>query len=244
MSGGAPVVAAAPGRVDIIVPVCNEADCVDEFCARMARLGYLDAVLFVDNASTDGTVDRLQQYPAVRLIRHATNEGYGASIRDGMAASQAELIIIIDADLEYPPESVSAIVSALERHAVVYGSRFLGARPPDMPLLRRVGNRLISAVYNVLFRQRTTDLYTGMKGLRRAALPLSRLRQNGFEHVVELGVMVALAGEQIHDVPITYVPRSRGRSKMRHVPETIKFAAYLAGYWLRDVVWRRWGDRN
>jgi glycosyltransferase involved in cell wall biosynthesis len=230
---------AAARRFDIIVPVCNEEACVDEFCARMARLGYLDALLFIDNASTDGTVSRLQQHPGPRLIRHATNEGYGASIRDGIAASQAELIIVIDADLEYPPESVAAILAALEWHAVVYGSRFLAARPPDMPLLRRVGNRLISAVYNRLFGQHTTDLYTGMKGLRRGALDLSALRQNGFVHVVELGVMIALAGEQIHDVPVTYVPRRRGRSKMRHVPEMIKFAAYLCGYWLRDVAWRR-----
>jgi hypothetical protein len=77
-----------------------------------------------------------------------------------------------------------------------------------------------------------------MKGLRRTALPLSGLRQDGFEHVVELGVMIALAGETIHDVPVAYTPRRRGRSKMRHVPESLKFAAYVCGYWLRDVVWR------
>jgi glycosyltransferase involved in cell wall biosynthesis len=230
---------AARRRFDIVVPVYNEEACVDEFCARMARLGYLDAVLFVDNASTDGTVSRLQQYSGIRLIRHATNEGYGASIRDAIAASQAELIVVIDADLEYPPERIAAILQALESHTVVYGSRFLGEQPPDMPLFRRAGNRLISAIYNRLFRQHTTDLYTGMKGLRRAALPLAQLQQNGFEHVVELGALIAAAGAQIHDVPVEYTPRSRGHSKMRHVPETMKFAAYLCGYWLRDIVWRR-----
>jgi glycosyltransferase involved in cell wall biosynthesis len=228
----------ASAQLDIVVPVRNEAECVDEFCARMARLGYLDALLFVDNASSDDTVARLQQYPAVRLIRHARDQGYGASIRHGIEASRAQVIIIIDADLEYPPESIPAILAALERHAVVYGSRFLGPQPPDMPRLRRAGNRLISAIYNRLFHQHTTDLYTGMKGLRRTALPLSGLRQDGFEHVVELGVMIALAGETIHDVPVAYTPRRRGRSKMRHVPESLKFAAYVCGYWLRDVVWR------
>jgi hypothetical protein len=75
-----------------------------------------------------------------------------------------------------------------------------------------------------------------MKGFRRAALPLSMLRRPGFEHVLELAVLVSLAGERIHEIPVTYVARSRGRSKMRHVPETLKFLGLIVGYWLRCVV--------
>jgi len=219
--------------LDVVVPVRNEEASIEQFCTRIAALGYLEALLVVDNASTDETLARLQRYPQVRVILHATDEGYGASIRDGIAASAAELIVIIDADLEYPPETIPVIVAALEQHPVVYGSRFLGERPPDMPLVRRIGNRLISGIYNRLFHQRTTDLYTGLKGLRRNALPLAALRRPGFEHVLELGVMISTAGLTIHEVPVAYVPRSRGRSKMRHVRETVKFAGFLFAYWLR-----------
>lgn len=226
------------GAAAIIVPVFNEEASVDEFYTRVQRLGLSAALIFVDNASSDGTVSRIERYPDVRLIRHASNEGYGASIRHGIEASDAERIIIIDADLEYPPETLPAVLSALDEHAVVYASRFLGQRP-DMPLVRRVGNRLITAIYNLLFRQRTTDFCTGLKGLRRGALPLSALRQNGFEHAIELGAMIALAGQQIHDVPVRYVPRSRGRSKMRHLREALKFIIYLLRYWFRCVILRR-----
>jgi glycosyltransferase involved in cell wall biosynthesis len=229
---------ATPDRLAIVVPVYNEEASVDEFYARVRGLGLSGDLIFVDNASTDGTVSRIERYPDAKLIRHARNEGYGASIRDGIEVSEAERIIIIDADLEYPPETLPVVLAALDEHAVVYASRFLDQRPA-MPLLRRAGNRFITAMYNLLFRQRTTDFCTGLKGLRRSSLPLSTLRQNGFEHAIELGAMIALAGEQIYDIPVCYVPRSRGRSKMRHLPEVLKFVSYLVLYWLRCVILRR-----
>ena len=224
--------------LDIVIPVLNEEAAIDEFCDRVDRLGYADALLFVDNASTDGTVGRIERRGR-RLIRHARNEGYGASIRDGIAASDGELVVIADADLEYPPEAIPAIVQALRDHPVVYGSRFLGPQPPAMPLVRRFGNRIASALFDVLYRQHTTDVYTGMKGLRRDALPLGILRQPGFEHAAELSVLAALSGHRIYDVPLQYRPRAAGRSKMRHIPETAKLLAYLVRTWVRCVVLRR-----
>jgi hypothetical protein len=225
----------APASLDIIVPVYNEEASIDAFMARIRPLGYADALQFVDNASTDGTVARILEHGA-RLVRHRHNEGYGASIRDGIAATSGELIIVIDADLEYPPEAIPAIVDALATHPVVYASRFLGTTPPDMPTIRRLGNQAATALYDRLFSQHTTDLQTGMKGLRRSALPLATLRRPGFEHTVELGAMITLAGHRIHDVPVEYAPRQLGRSKMRHVPEVAKLLSLLVGYWARCVV--------
>lgn len=226
-----------PPRVDIVVPVLNEEASIDEFHARVERLGYGDSLIFVDNASTDGTLARLARYPSARVIRHARDEGYGASIRDGLAAGTAELAVLIDADLEYPPEAIPRIVEALGAHPVVYGSRFLGARPP-MPFVRRMGNRLVTRLFNRLFAQQTTDLYTGLKGLRRDAVPLAALRRNGFEHAVEIAALIAVAGHRIHDVAVPYSPRQQGRSKMRHVRETAKLVGLLFWYWGWGVVGR------
>jgi glycosyltransferase involved in cell wall biosynthesis len=224
--------------LDIVVPVRNEEGCIDEFYERVRALGFSESIIFVDNASTDGTVARIERLPGVRLIRHATDEGYGASICDGIRSSNGEVIIIIDADLEYPPETIEPMLAALEEHPVVYASRFLGAQP-DMPLVRRVGNRFITALYNLYFGQHTTDSLTGLKGLRRDAVRFSTLQLDGFEHALELGAVIALEGHQIHDVPVRYVPRMHGRSKMRHVREVLKFQAYLTVYWLRHAVFRR-----
>jgi glycosyltransferase involved in cell wall biosynthesis len=223
-----------PRPLDIVVPVLNEEECIEEFYARIRRLGLSDALIFVDNASSDRTVELIERLADVRLVRHGRNEGYGASIVDGIAASDGERIVVIDADMEYPPEAIPALLEALEQHPCVYASRFLAAAPAAMPHLRRIGNRVVTGLFNRLFDQHTTDLYTGMKALRRDAFPLGALRRKGFEHVIELSVLVASSGQQIHDLPIVYTPRSRGISKMRHVPEALKFVAFTVWYWLRS----------
>jgi glycosyltransferase involved in cell wall biosynthesis len=219
-----------PLRPDIVVPVFNEEAYIDEFVARLEAIGYADRLIFVDNASTDGTVERITRHARGRLIRHARNEGYGASIRDGIAAGDGDAVVIIDGDLEYPPESIPALLEALERYPVVYCSRFLGGRRPAMSPVRAFGNRAMSGLYNVLYGQRVTDLYTGMKGMRRDAVPLHRLRKSGFEHAAEIATVIALAGQPIHEIAIDYRPRERGVSKMRHVPEALKLCFYIVAY--------------
>jgi glycosyltransferase involved in cell wall biosynthesis len=223
---------------EIVVPVRNEESSIAEFYARLDRLGYADRLIFVDNASTDRTREIIDRLPTGRLIAHDVDEGYGASVRDGIVASDADFVVIIDADLEYPPEAIPELLEALRHHSVVYCSRFLG-RVPAMPVLRRLGNRLATGIYNALFHQQITDFYTGMKGLRKEALPFSTLRKQGFEHGAELGAMISLAGEKIQEVAVEYTPRSRGRSKMRHLPDGFKMIFYVVFYWVRCVVFRR-----
>lgn len=223
-------------RLDIIVPVYNEELCLDEFYARMRNLGLSQSLIFVDNASSDGTVARIERYPDVRLIRHETNEGYGASVRHAIAATNRELIVIIDADLEYPPEAIPAVVAALEDHAIVYCSRFLQGRPHGISPLRWLGNRFMTGVHNLLFRQRTTDLYTGMKALRRSAFPLHLLRCSGFENAVELAGITAVSGHKVHDIAIDYRLRSGGSSKMRHLPVALGMLSFQLRFWFRHVL--------
>jgi glycosyltransferase involved in cell wall biosynthesis len=216
--------------MEIIVPILNEKDTIAEFYSRVARIGFASALIFVDNASSDGTVELLDRLPGARVIRHASNLGYGASIRDGLSATKAARVAIIDADLEYPPEALADLFAALDSHAVVYGTRFLSSAPAAMPFLRRFGNGVVSRVFNFLFHQDTTDFYTGVKALRREAVDRLNLSRNGFEHVVEMGVQLSRAGFRIHEIPVTYVPRTRGASKMRHLPELLKYVWFIARY--------------
>ncbi len=234
----------AGGTLEVVVPVLNEIESIGEFFERVERIGCASAIIFVDNASRDGTVEYLQGLPGARIIRHERNLGYGASIRDGLAATRAAKVIIIDADLEYPPEIIPSLSAALDTYAVVYGSRFLTAGAPDMPLVRRLGNRAVSSIFSRLFGQNTTDFYTGVKGLRREAIDRLHLVQNGVEHVVEMGVQLARAGYSIREIPVDYVPRSRGTSKMRHLPEMLKYLWFITGYRLGLDVRRGSGRRE
>jgi len=216
-----------PARVDVVIPVYNEREPLPELRRRLDAAVADATLVFVDNGSTDGTVELIESWRAedarIRLVRHAANLGYGRSLLDGFAASDGSYVVMIDADLEYWPEDVPAVVAALERAPAVYGSRFLAAGTIEMPLLRRVGNRLVTTLFNLLFRQRLTDLYTGIRGVRREAIP-AELSCDGFELVLELAARLAQRGATIAEVPAGYTPRSTGHSKMRHVPELLRFA--------------------
>jgi glycosyltransferase involved in cell wall biosynthesis len=218
-----------PDAPDVVVPVYNEEGAVEELVARLVRACPQARLLFVDNASTDRTPDILARHPAVTLIRHAANLGYGRSIVDGIRAGTGERIVMIDGDLEYLPEDVPRLTAALDTAPAVYGSRFLGAHADrqSASAFRSLGNRVVTEVFNLLFAQHLTDLYTGLRAVRRSALPAGGLHRPGFELVLEIAALLARAGISIHEIPIGYVPRRTGRSKMRHARETLKFVYHV-----------------
>jgi glycosyltransferase involved in cell wall biosynthesis len=215
---------------DVIVPVFNEEEILEEFYQRISNLKLNLNLIFVDNASNDRSLSILETFPDVTIVRHSVNEGYGSSLIDGMAYGRNEKVIIIDADCEYPPEVIPDILSALDKHDLVYTSRLYRRRSAveaNMPGLKVLGNRIISGLFNRLFRQRTTDLYTGCKGFRRHCIEGLSFRRKGFEHVLEFACLLSRRGYRIVDIPIEFAPRSTGKSKMSHLAETSKFLALL-----------------
>ncbi len=232
---------ARPPFLDVVVPVFNEAATVGELFARLQTACPGAHIVFVDNGSTDGTLAVLERLSGASVVRHSSNLGYGRSLLDGIGASSGDYIVMIDADLEYYPEDIPAIVAALKEAPAVYGSRFRGRSSGEagMPLLRRLGNRVVTTLFNVLFDQRLSDLYTGLRGVRRDALTDAGLTRPGFELVLELAARVSGPGARIAEVPIRYAVRTRGRSKMRHVPEFLKFAKCLLELKVEEVVGRR-----
>ncbi len=214
-------------RADVVIPVLNEVEMLPSFLARVAALGPGLNLIFVDNGSSDGTLELLEAQPGVTLLRHGRNLGYGRSLADGLLLASHDKVVIIDADCEYPPEAIPALLKALDQAPAVYASRFLGQSPPDMSALRRIGNQLLTAIFNLLYGQRLSDLYTGMKALRRDAYQGLAFRHSGFEHVVELAAGLSLRGHLIAEVAVDYAPRQTGRSKMRHLPEVMKALAVM-----------------
>ena len=211
-----------PQRVDVVVPVFNEREMLPRFLERVDALALPLHIVCVDNGSTDGTLEYLASRPEITVIAHGQNLGYGRSLADGLLASTTDRVIIIDADGEYPPEAIPLLLQRLEQAPTVYASRFLEGGRVDMSRVRAWGNRGLTALFNLLYGQHLTDLYTGMKGLRRPAFQDLSFTRSGFEHVVELAAKVARRGYKIAEIPVAYAPRQTGRSKMRHIPELLK----------------------
>ncbi len=215
---------------DLVIPVFNEAENLPLLFSRLEKLLLKANIIFVDNGSTDGSLQLLKAFSGAHIISHVHNEGYGASIKDGIEAGKNSHIVIMDADCEYPPECIPDLLQAMEHHEIVYASRFLQSAAGTMPWLKAKGNQMVSEAFNILFHQQVTDLYTGCKALRRQCLKNIKLEQPGFEHVLELSAKLAVQGYRIHEIPVKFSPRQNGQSKMRHVAETAKFFYWLLQY--------------
>lgn len=216
--------------IDVIIPVYNEEEALPGFLVELQKVPLHLHPIFIDNGSTDNSLALLHSQQGATVISHDCNQGYGTSLRTGISLSTSGKIIIIDADGEYNPQVIPDIIEALEHAPVVHTSRFLAISDSDISPIRGWGNRCITSVYNVLFHQQLTDLYTGCKGYCRTwvlDLPLSR---NGFEHVLEITARLAKQGIPITEIPVQYKARDKGSSKMKHLRETCKYLFFVLYY--------------
>jgi glycosyltransferase involved in cell wall biosynthesis len=166
-------------RVSIVVPVFNEERSLPQLVAEIERamaLPWSYELLLVDDGSTDGTREVLaglaEAHPeTVRYCVHPANLGKGAAVRTALAMATGDVVVIQDADAEYHPEDYPAALRLIEGGwaEAVYGSRFLGPHRVFM-LWHYVGNRVLTAIANVLTSGILTDMETGFKVIRTAAL--------------------------------------------------------------------------
>jgi dolichol-phosphate mannosyltransferase len=203
-------------RVSVIVPVYNEEETVAQVLESLSRVSLDLEVVVVDDASTDRTWEILQElqqkepFNTYRFMRHDKNQGKGAGLRTGFGLVSGDLVTVQDADMEYDPQDIPALVrkweeasSTANSKVAVYGYRDLSGQK----LTTRWGNRFLTTVTNVLFGSRIHDMetcYKLMPGVLARALPMKGRR---FEIEPEITSCILQAGYQIVEVPISYTPR-------------------------------------
>ena len=201
-------------QLSIIVPVYNEAATIAEVLSRVLALDLDKQIVVVDDGSTDGTGEWLDAWSEhqpdwVGVHHHAGNRGKGAAIRTGLATVTGDYVVIQDGDLEYDPRDYARLLAPLVegRARVVYGSRFLGARPP-MFLTQRMGNVVLTRLTNLLYGASLTDMETCYKLFEREVIRQMPLAADRFDVEPELTARVLRQGLEIVEVPISYSGRS------------------------------------
>ncbi len=152
--------------------------------------------------------------PQVKIYDSPINLGKGAAVRLGLHFSTGDIVLIQDADLELDPNEVGSLLAPIleGRTSVVYGSRFL--RPvAKIQMRRRIANRFLTMLTNLLFGGRLTDMETAYKVMRRDVITSVRLRAVGFDFEPELTAKLLLSGRTIVEVPIGYHPRRENEGK-------------------------------
>jgi glycosyltransferase involved in cell wall biosynthesis len=203
--------------LSVVMPVFNERETIDEIIRRVLAVPLRVELIVVDDASTDGTRDilaALQRELGFTLLLQPRNEGKGSALRRGFEAVTGDIVVIQDADLEYSPEEFPQLIELilLGRADVVFGSRFLG-RHRVFLLTHYLGNRLLTAIANVLYNTMLSDMETCYKVMRTDVLRSMTLRSDGFGIEPEITAKVFKRGYRVYEVPITYDGRGYEEGK-------------------------------
>jgi glycosyltransferase involved in cell wall biosynthesis len=201
-------------RISVVIPALNEARNLPHVFAQLPDNLY--EVILVDGHSTDDTVAVARSlYPRVRVVNQ-TGRGKGNALRCGFAACNGDIIVMLDADGSADGMEIPAFVAALERGAdFAKGSRFLhGGGSADITLLRRMGNRGLNLLVNVLYGTRYSDLCYGYNAFRAGCLPHMDVDCDGFEVETLIHIRIAKAGLKVAEVPSYEGSRIHGVSNL------------------------------
>jgi glycosyltransferase involved in cell wall biosynthesis len=174
-------------------------------------------LLIVDDGSTDGTRGILQKgtWPAeVRVLYHDRNRGKGAAIRTALAEARGTYTTIMDADLEYEPTDIPALLGPLRNGdaQAVYGTRGFQSHSA-YSFWYVVGNRAVTFAANLLYNSWVSDMMTGQKAMPTEIFRSLELRERGFAIEAEITARLLRRGIRIYEVPVGYTARSREEGK-------------------------------
>jgi glycosyltransferase involved in cell wall biosynthesis len=217
-----PTLAPPPLKLSIVIPVYNEQDTIGEVIERVRAvdLGSITKEIIIsDDGSTDGSPEVIREHCAdcTELLKVHTspiNLGKGAAVRLGFSYATGDVVLIQDADLELDPNEYLRILEPIiTGHAeVVYGSRFLRSSN-KIPRRTRLANRFLTILTNLLFGARLSDMETAYKAFRREIIANIQLRCVRFDFEPEITAKLLLAGHRIHEVPVSYNPRTADEGK-------------------------------
>jgi glycosyltransferase involved in cell wall biosynthesis len=203
--------------LSVVMPVYNERATIDEIVSRVLDVPVRKELIAVDDASTDGTRERLLQLGKERgfkVFLQERNRGKGAAVRRGIAEAAGEVVVIQDADLEYSPEEYPDLLELILRGKAdaVFGSRFIG-RHRCFLFSHYLANLFLNLITNVLYNTTMTDMETCFKAVRADVLKSLLLRSDRFGIEPEITAKLFKAGARVYEVPITYDGRDYSEGK-------------------------------
>jgi glycosyltransferase involved in cell wall biosynthesis len=214
---------AGPALVSVVVPVYNEQATVAQVVEQLLELELPLEVLLVDDGSTDGSPAELARLAAahdeVKVLTQPVNRGKGAAVRRGINESSGDILLIQDADLEYSPSDIPALIDPLlsGKADAVFGTRLRGGAHPQRAHLfwHYAGNRFLTLLSNVLYNTTISDMEVGYKAFRGELVRSLTLISDDFRIEPELTAKVLRLGPgiRLYEVPISYYGRSYEEGK-------------------------------
>jgi dolichol-phosphate mannosyltransferase len=218
--------ASGSGPVWVVLPTFNEALNLHEAVARIQAAAPDATVLVVDDESPDGTgglADALaKQDPRVVVLHRRGERGLGRALAAGLqraVASGASVALAMDCDLSHDPGDIPRFVLAAQSADLVLGSRYIpGGHMPNWAFHRKLLSAAANVFVRILFMLPARDCTTGYRAYRSDVLgkiPFDRLNSAGYSFQVEILFWITRLGSRgVREIPITFVDRAKGTSKM------------------------------
>ncbi|MBI2636104.1 glycosyltransferase family 2 protein [Candidatus Peregrinibacteria bacterium] len=200
-----------PTRLTIIVPAYNEERTISDIVARLRETCPFAQLILVDDGSHDQTLRMLREKAGPGdIVLTKPNEGKGSAVRMGYAHATGVYTIVQDADLEYNPEEIPAVLEMAERQELpaVFGSRRIHDERKYAHIKYYLGGRLLTGIFNLLYGTHLTDQPNCYKMVLTCVIKTLPLRENSFAFDAELAAMLARRKIPIAEFPTSYNPRT------------------------------------
>lgn len=193
----------------IVIPAYNAEKTIEGVLKRIPKNSY-DEIIIVNDGSDDRTSEIIKKHK-VKLLEHKKNRGYGGAQKTGFKEALkngADIIALLHADGQYPPEELPKIKKPIENGNadVVLGSRALHGKMLEggMPLTRFIGNRFLTFIENLILRMNISEYHTGYRVYSRKALEkiLFDLNSDKYEFDSEILIQCKLKKLKIKEIPI------------------------------------------
>ncbi len=209
--------------ISILIPVFNEEHTIAELLTSVLKLnvGSLrKEIVVVNDASTDGTLKIIQTiaklHKNINIYSHIKNKGKGAALKTAISHANGEIVVIQDADLEYPAINIVKIIKPiLNGNAdVVFGSRKLKREKKYSSFTYYIGGAIIDRLIKYVLHASVSDAICGPKAFRMSVFKIiGKIESKRFEIDTELTAKIVKSDIQILDVPIIYNPRTHSDGK-------------------------------
>jgi len=211
------------------MPAYNEEKSILLILEKIKALNFKEVsleVIVVDDGSSDKTVELLESNPKLyqRLVKLPVNSGKGAAVKAGLAVATGDYILFQDADLEYDPADYPKLFAPALKYSaeVIIGSRFVAPECIRVSYFwHKVGNYLISFIFNILNNTAFTDIYSCYLMYRRELVNPDALTTYGWEQQAEILSIAVKNGNVYYEVPISYHGRTYEDGKKIHAHHAI-----------------------
>jgi glucosyl-dolichyl phosphate glucuronosyltransferase len=237
-----PMLAITPS-VSVVIPVKNEARNIPMVLDSLPS--WVNDVVLVDGRSTDDTVDVARSCrPDIKVVTQP-GSGKGDALRAGFKECSGDIVVMMDGDGSTAGTEIVRFVGALVAGAdFAKGSRFAsGGGSGDITPSRRLGNRVLSGMVNLVFGTSYTDLCYGYNAFWSTVLPDLALDGGGFEIETVMNIRAAKADLKVQEVPSYERPRVHGESNLHLLVDGLRIVGAIAAEWREKPLRRRRGHR-